>query len=697
MRHALFSFFGASALFLSEPFLGKALTPRYGGGAQVWLVCLLFFQAAVLVGYAYGHFLGRLRHRVQVWLHFSLLATCLAWAWRSTGIQWLPPLDQSNGIGTPSDLFVELIRGPGALLCLLSATSPLAHRWYVAAYAAEPYRLYAWSNAGSLLGLIAFPLALEPWLSQAAQGSIIWGLVLGLALLTVGLTRGGTPALELAESFKIRPAWILSSAVGSGALVASTSHLSHEVGAIPLLWIVPLAAYLLSFILVFDARWPLGSEVMRPIWYASAAVGAILLAGLKGAGIAHPMRVAMGAFLFVGGLGLAFHGRLHQDRPGGPQATIFLLSAAFGGVLGGVTAAVGAPLLLNHLLEVGLLASGAGVIGLSELLRSERPRLLAGMAALALAASGAWNIGGELRKSGVFTRNFYGIVRLEKSGSLLAMKNLQTLHGAVDLKEPTRPLTYYTPASGLGRAFEVLRNRKDRLRVGVLGLGVGSTAAYARPGDHFEFLELNPSVAALAGDSPNALFPYLRQARGEVVLRVGDGRGILARDRLNNRPGGFDLLLIDAFSGDSIPWHLMTMEALELYLWHLAPEGILVVHVTNPLPVDRLVIRAASRRGLFAALIADPGEGGIRAVLHTGSVYVLLARRGGVLEDARIYSNLIAGVAPGGILAAEPRRKALATELAKEPWTDGKSSLSTLLLGGPLIGVPANESSGLPH
>lgn len=698
MLHALLALTGAFALFLFEPFLGKALTPRYGGGAQVWLVCLLFFQVVLLLGYAYGHYLGRLPIRRQAGVHAGLLALALGLSVMRGGGLWLPPA-AAEGSDPALALLGDLLWSSALPLILLSATSPLAHRWFSAREGASPYHLYAWSNAGSLVGLLAFPLVVEPRLSQGRQAWLLWGLVLAVLLLVLVLGRGrisetpeAAPSLG-AEGVPAKTAgiWVLMAALGSAALVAATAKLSLEVGSIPLLWILPLLAYLLSFILVFDARWPWVSGGWRPLWLLVAALGLVLLGGLKGAGVGHPLRTLSGAFLFTLALGLVCHGRLYERRPPAGQATLFLLATALGGALGGLAMTLGAPLLLSRLIETGLLAIGVVVMELSDLWRTERPGIWAGLGVVGLCLAGGWVVSRESRNEGLFFRNFYGILRLEKQGPLLAMTNLQTLHGAVDRSDPGRPLTYYTPESGLGRALAILRGRKPSLRVCVLGLGVGSAATYGEPGDTFDFLELNPLVGALAGPHPGAAFPCLGQSRARVRLRLGDGRNLLEADRRQGVAGRYDLLLVDAFAGDSVPWHLLTEEALDLYLWHLAPEGILLAHVSNPLPVDLVVLRAARARGLYAAVLVDPDKAdSTRPLAHSASQYVLLARAPGALEDPRVYERLMAGLAGNEILAREPYRTHLAEALKRPAWRDDRSSLTDLLRDRPLLSLPAS-------
>jgi len=690
MLNALFAFLGAFTLFVFEPFLGKALTPRYGGGAQIWILCLLFFQIVVLLGYTYGHFLGRVPFKRQVLVHVSLLALSLAVAaTRGAGL-WHPALGSAGTAEPTLSLLGDLFFGAAFPLVLLSATSPLAHRWYVSSEGGSPYHLYAWSNAGSLLGLVVYPLLIEPFSTLGVQAWLLWGLICLVLLFVLVLSFQSDPVSAITgELERVSPRtvaeWVVWGALGSAALVAATAKLSHEVGSMPLLWIAPLFVYLLSFILVFDARWSIVGKSWRPFWCLLGAAGLTLLGGLKGPGIGRPILSLFGAMLFTGGISLVCHGNLYDRRPEPRLATVFLLAAALGGVFGGLATALGAPFLLDHLIEVGLLAVGVGVVILLSAWRMVETRVSAMLAALVLVAVGGWVIRLNLSGSGLYFRNFYGVVHLDKQGSFLVMSNLQTIHGAVDRARPDAPTTYYTPESGLGRSISMLRDRKGSLRVCVLGLGSGSAAAYAKPGDVFEFLELNPLVADLAGPYPNAPFPFLAQCKGSVRLRVGDGRSLLERDRTMGERGRYDLLMIDAFSGDSVPWHLLTEEAFDLYNWHLATDGILLMHVSNPLPVDLTVLRGAYSRGFFAAMLLDAAASGQTDVLsHSANQYILLSRSPGVLNDARVYAQLLVGLSGGHVLAREPFLSHLVRALKRPAWRDDRCSQTDLLLEKPL-------------
>ncbi|HJW08680.1 MAG TPA: hypothetical protein VJ483_03550, partial [Holophagaceae bacterium] len=274
----------------------------------------------------------------------------------------------------------------------------------------------------------------------------------------------------------------------------------------------------------------------------------------------------------------------------------------------------------------------------------------------------------------VFIRNFYGVVRVLRIGPIMLMDNLKTLHGFVDERTPRAPLTYYSPNSGIGRALHSKMTMKPSLKVGVIGLGVGSVACYDRPGDAYSFFEINPTVSDLAGPTSRT-FRNLRGAPAPVELVEGDGRLILERELEEGHPRQFDLLAVDAFTGDSVPWHLLTIEAIRLYFGHLAPDGILAIHVTNPLPVDRLAILSARELGLYGVYIVDvPTPGALPSQWHSKSRYVLLAKAPEVLSDPVIQEGALVGFGPK-VFRGESRDSWKLAFLKRDTaWTDSRSS-----------------------
>lgn len=690
MLYGLLSFLGAFALFLFEPFLGKVLTPRFGGGAQVWIVCMLFFQLALLGGYVYAHLLGtKVPPRRQAKLHAGLLflvVAAMGWAWLRHGNPLIPP--QAADAGDPTfGVLGTLASVAGLPMLALAATSPLVQLWYSRAQGERtPYKLYVWSNAGSLAGLLAYPFLAEPWLSTPAQGLLIFALVavfaLGMAFLG-GKLPAATEAVpesgvEAGRRFEA-PHWILAAAAGAMLLMAATNKLTLETAAIPLLWILPLLLYLFSFILIFDAERGLSRGWWPALWCLLFAACLWLEAG--GLPQGRPwMKVLAASGLTFSGCMLC-HGELFEARPGPARLTRFYLCVALGGALGGVFVALLAPLCFDHLYELGLAACLAGGLGLFMAKRLAGPRralqALLALLCLGLAGRFVWKEG---QGEGVYARNFYGVVHVQRQGAYLSMDNLKTLHGFVDLQRPDVPLAYYTPDSGIGRALLFkMTQRPGPLKVGVVGLGAGAVADYGRPGDSFTFYEINPVVSALAGPRSQA-FGLLRNSKAQVELLEGDGRILLEQELRAGAPRGFDVLLVDAFSGDAVPWHLLTVEAFRAYLAHLAPGGLLVLHVSNPLPVDRIVLDDARAMGLYGVYLMDPGpRAGESYPPHMPSQYMVLARESEALRSPVFEGTLRVGFGPKTFEREAVPGGSFAFMAKDRPWTDSRNSLSQLL------------------
>lgn len=696
MIYGLLSAIGAFVLFLFEPFLGKVLTPRFGGGANVWIVCLLFFQVVLLAGYAYAHLLGsKVTQRRQVQFHALFLALVLGsltWRWVHHGNPLIP--DASLVAGQTAGSLLWMLTTTSALpMMALAATSPLMQAWFYRTPARHsPYRLYAWSNAGSLGGLLAYPFLAEPLLSSSNQGILIFILML---LFTAGVwtlwnRSEGDPGGNLRVDVDVgsdptglpgKPLpWILASAAGSMILMASTNKMTLEIAAIPLLWILPLVAYLASFILVFDGKWALGRGVWPVIWMTLFVVSiATSLAAPWSPNFETPLLILGGTAATFSGC-MVCHGYLYECRPGVAQLTRFYLWVATGGVLGGICVAILAPVLFNRLFEFGCAVLGVAWMGYL-LARRQVGRSVAGAIASSLLgfAAGGLALWSEGRNPGIYLRNFYGIIRVSRVQNMLMMDNLKTLHGFVDLARPTEPLSYYTADSGIGRLLNLQMARKPSLKVGVVGLGVGSVADYGRAADEYVFYEINPIDCALAGPQSKA-FRLLKDAKAKVELVEGDGRVCLEQELRAGRARGFDVLLIDAFSGDSVPWHLLTVEAYESYFAHLAPDGVLALHVSNPLPVDRIVLGGAKALNLFGVFLRDPLEAQrTRNPWHMGTQYILLTRDSKVLNHPSMYSTMVAVFGPTTFRQADAGVGILSFLQSGSPWRDQKNSLSHLL------------------
>lgn len=683
MAYALTSLLAAFTLFLFEPLIGKALTPRYGGGAQVWGLCLVFFQAALLAGYAYADQVRRIASlRKQVYLHGTLWVVALVIL-----VVGLPHLMARSAVsGDPALSLLVLLGGSvGLPLVALSATSPLIQVWAAREGDSLPYRLYAWSNMGSFSGLLAFPFLVEPLMTTRTQG----GLIVSLSVLvSVGLTYVGLrcrpssvtggPQLPKDGSALGAWRWLMASFTGSAILVAVTAKITTVVAAVPLLWIAPLAAYLLSFVLIFDARLNLSRGWWPTFWFLGFAACSLISITIKqeNALVRWPHILAGMGMVFSGCM--ACHGWLYEHRPAVGKLTSFYLWIALGGMLGGLSVALAAPLLFDRIYELSLSVMLVGVIALLGV--KGRPRFrTAGLWLGAFAALGVGIFGfyREATLPGVFFRNFYGIERFSRVGPLLRLDNMKTIHGIVDLRSPRRPVGYYGPDSGIGRALELSMARKPNLEVGVVGLGLGSVADYCRPSDSYTFYEINPLVIQEV-NGPGSAITTLSGAPGKVRVVEGDGRLSLERESAQGGHPAFDVLLVDAFAGDAVPWHLLTREAMESYLGRLAPEGVLAVHVTSPLAVDRMVMDQARDLGLYGAMVLDTGwEGGDPALFP--NVYILLARDPSSLASPRILERMVVGFGPKTFSGGSPWSPVLSFMARDRAWTDGQNSLSSLV------------------
>ncbi len=588
-----------------QPIVAKQILPWFGGSAAVWTTCLVFFQSALLAGYAYADLTTRLGPRRQAMLHIALLALSLAWLPILAGSGWKPQGDEQPIVR----ILLLLAATIGLPYFLLSTSTPLLQAWYWRTFrAAVPYRLFALSNLASLLALLGFPLLFEPAMDLQQLGwgwSALYALFALLCAATAWVSRKGldesrarTPRGSSAPvSPRLQAQWVALSAMGSVMLLAVTNHVTQNVSSVPFLWVLPLALYLITFILAFD----------HPRWYLRRTV-LVALAGLAPAMAWYipSLELKVAVPIYLVGLFAACmfcHGELAALKPDPRHLTRYYLAISLGGALGAVLVAIVAPLALTGYFELGI------ALGLLAALAIVR---LPGLARWAAAAAGLATVGfvahgtGEyVRDVRVMQRDFYGVVRTRDHASpapYRAMYHGAIMHGGQLLGEAFRntPSDYFGPGSGYGRLFATLRAREPSrpLEVGIIGLGAGVVASYGRPGDSFTFYEISPRVADIARRE----FTFLSDSSARTRVVMGDGRLSLEREP----PRGYDVLGIDAFSGDSIPMHLVTREAMEIYLKHLKPDGVLVFQATNRyvdlLPVIR---RLASVFGLQAVLVSD--------------------------------------------------------------------------------------------
>jgi hypothetical protein len=706
------SFLTAALLFLVQPMVGRMVLPAFGGSPQVWTTSMLFFQVALLIGYGYTHLATtRLPRRTQPWWHLGLLLLPLA---------LLPiALDVApsgrGGLAPSFELLGGLALGVAAPFVLVATSGPLVQRWFSWTdhpRGGDPYFLYAAGNLGSALGLVAYPLVVEPLLDVPEQAR--WwagGYVLAVLLLTgCALVSRRRPALHTtaddpggrdpAVPGRRRTArWVLLAFVPSSLMLAATAHLTTDVAAVPLLWIVPLGVYLLTFSVAFSRAGPTATRIAT--WLAAPTVVTAIALGpdVLGVSIAVAAQVALVA---VGGL--VAHGQLAADRPAPAQLTRFYLWVAVGGALGGVLNGLLAPLLFPTVVEHGLIAAAmlALVVRWRELVvgAASWPAPVRLAAALLLAALPVATIVLALRgpipdatwlRLGLFAlllvplatrvgrsgavglavaaiavvphvqsvvqaeeveRTFFGVHRVLVDGGLVELLHGTTLHGTQDratLASRRIPTTYYGREGPFGAIGEQLLPRGD---VGVIGLGSGAIAAYGTPGQRLVFHEIDPAVERLA----RVHFTYLADSAADVEVVLGDGRRTVAAV-----DAAYHSLLVDAFSSDAIPVHLLTVEAVEAYLATLAPDGILGLHITNRHLDLRPVAAGIARELDLHAVIGDGEAGGYR------SVWVVLARDGEVLEplEADGYTDLLAEVPAEADVVWTDRRSDLLQVLAR--------------------------------
>lgn len=549
--------------------LGKVLLPWFGGGAAVWTVCLLFFQCALVGGYGYATLARGKPHAVL------LAASLLCLPLRPS------PADLS---GPSLGILFTLARTAGAVYFLLAATSPLLQRWYSGG---DPYRLYALSNFASLLALLTYPVLIEPWIPLRRQLDVWSGGYALFAILCAALAWTRRPAPRpLRPPLRFRASWFVFPACGSALLLATTNQMCQEVASLPFLWIAPLVLYLLSFIIVFDhPRW-----YRRRLYALLAAVAIPVACALYAAGGNLPLKAVLtadAAALFV--CLIILHGELARSKPEPGLLGPFYLAIALGGAAGGGIVALLCPRLFRSYAEFPLLLSATAMLALIAWHRSgDLSRLrqmplpsrasVAGLVMAALVPFTVFDAGS--RPVLAASRNFFGVLRVTEARDAPGPRRLLT-HGAtthgtqfLDARRRRYPTAYYGRASGIGIAIQSIRNHLRRpLRVGVVGLGAGTLAAYGEPGDVFRFYEIDPAVISLA----HRYFTYIADSAARSSIEEGDARIRLREEA----PGHFDLLAIDAFSSDSIPAHLLTAECSEIYRRHLAPEGRLLFHISN--------------------------------------------------------------------------------------------------------------------
>jgi hypothetical protein len=567
-------FVSSFLLFQVQPVLAKQILPWFGGSAAVWTTSLLFFQTVLFLGYAYAHLLGRLAPGRQRLIHGCLLAVSLLWLPVIPGGSWKPA-----GSEDPIPRILGLLATTvGLPYFVLSATSPLLQLWLTQRRNALPWRFYAVSNAASLLALLAYPLLVEPLLPTRMQ-AMVWSVLYTVFLTLCGWAamRGAVGATAV-RTGRDRPAareklrWLVLAALPCLLSLSVTNHLCQNVAAIPFLWVLPLAVYLLSLIVCFEGGGWYHRRLFLPL-HAAAMAGAAwwLLDQSPAANLVAPVAF-FAAALWVWCMYL--HGELARRKPEPSHLTGFYLMMSLGGALGAAAVALGAPYLLRGTYELpfALVLCGFATLMLEYRKAWWSDIAWTAAAVAALVSAMAVRSSSETQALAV-TRNFYGGLRVIEKPDRRIMVHGTVSHGVQLRSDPggRKATAYYAPGSGIAEA--IARTRRSGQRVGVVGLGVGTLAAYAQPGDTYVFYEINPEVARLA----RRYFTFLSAPGVDVGIAIGDGRLLLEREK----PRGFDVLAIDAFSGDSIPVHLLSKEAFGVYFRHLRPGGVLALHVSN--------------------------------------------------------------------------------------------------------------------
>jgi hypothetical protein len=716
-------FVGSFLLFLVQPMIARMALPRLGGAPTVWNSAMLVYQLLLLGGYAYAHWLGRLRPSAQAGVHVGLLAA--AGLMLPIGLMpWTPPPNANPFLWVPWLLLVSI----GPLFFAVSAQAPLLQRWSALTGTSDPYRLYAASNLGSFGGLIAYPLLVEPLLPISDQ-RWLWSAAYALLILLVVWCAAALPDQRAPEAKEIESApapdwrtvgrWILIAAVPSGLILSTTLSITTDIIAMPLLWVLPLGVYLLSFTLAFAAKRGPADFVIRiaPLVLLLACFAIFLNQSWLA------LVFCAVSILNVFTASVALHSRLFETRPPAQHLTFFYLMMSVGGALGGLFCALVAPLIFDwtyeHLLLLAaaawlmrtrspfdrlvslwdgselarrLTAGGAMLVvilslvgtGFFEIPYSSEANRIAGLVILTIAivaignralfacavaallmAAGGWQRLEYSATPGKMTRSFFGIysIRQGPNNSRLLVHGT-TVHGVQNLGSPERErmaTTYYVPSSGVGLAMAA----REQLfgagaRIGLVGLGTGTLACYARPGEQWTIYEIDPAVVGIARDPKR--FTFLSRCNPGAPIKIGDARLLIEGER----PATADVLVVDAFSSDAVPMHLLTREAFADYRRLLSPNGLLLVHISNRYLDLMPVVAAAAADGNWQARLRSyrPDPAHMR-LNEYGSDWIALSQSPTTM-DQLVRSG-------GGKWEALPARPGF------RPWTDDHASVLSLI------------------
>ena len=716
-------FLSAALLFSIQPMFTKMVLPVLGGSPSVWSLAMVFFQALLLAGYAYAHLLAtRMGQRLGIFIHLLVLAAAAATLPIATRGGFAPPVEADPSLW----LIGVFALSVGLPFFALSAHGPLLQAWFARsghARAEDPYFLYAASNIGSFAALLGYPLVIEPFLGLSAQ-SAGWSVgFVGLAALIAGAGllggRDGGAAQHAREKpepipLSMKAKWTALAFAPSGLLVAVTAHMSTDIGSAPLVWVIPLGVYLLSFPLAFRTRspgWDDGSVCVQ-FWCGALVLMSISIGARGATGALLMLAFHLGFFFFSA---LVCHRALYLSRPRGAMLTSFYLCLSFGGMLGGLFAGLAAPLLFSTLAEYPMLVAAAFACApqaLSQLRMIPRRDVLTfsllftiGAAVFAfLTAFTPWALQGRILLillvglpilinwrlrgrslllallaiitifclktfvQGESYRSFFGVTRIEdvENGAIRQMLHGSTLHGAIRLRNgdgspvsgrPT-PTTYYTLTGPMGETISAIRKARGGLtHAAVVGLGAGTLACHFGPSEPVTFYEIDPIVVRLATDKTRFRFLSDCEAKSDIV--PGDARLTLAQQKRLS-----DVIIIDAFSSDAIPMHLLTREAVGVYLSKLAPHGALVMHISNKIvDLSDIIARIGAEHGLVTYVTTDWPMGKEDELASASKVAVLARSK----DDLRELLN-----GEGGWTAVTPPE-------SYPLWTDDRSTIFTAL------------------
>ena len=678
--YAVTIFLSAFLLFQVQPLIAKMILPWFGGSAAVWSASMLFFQLLLLAGYAYAHVSIRfLTPRVQMLVHVALLLGSCAL------LPILPnPVWRPTQAGDPTARILLLLTATiGLPYFLLSSTSPLLQAWFVRRTGSGvPYRLFALSNFGSMLALVSFPFLVEPTLATRQQafwwsgGYVVFAL---MCAFTAWVSRAASAAPAEPNARVMdrdeRPSawqllfWVLLASCASVLLVSVTNHMSQNVAPIPLLWVLPLALYLLTFICAFESDRIYQRWLFIPLLAPALAGMAYMIYAEEGN---YNIKYAIPGFaagLFI--CCLFCHGELARRRPAPRHLTLFYLMVSIGGALGGIFVALIAPRVFHSYWELPLGMIASGILAMIAVWSLRLPKLAAwplrAFILIAVAVLAGYFVRQErkLSKNLVLqARNFYGPLEVRDDLPTEDYAQRTLLHGTIDhgsqLLDPVlRYVTtsYYAKRSGVGRAMGALQ-AKGPIRAGVIGLGAGVLSNYGRKGDYFRIYEINPLIQRIA----QTLFTFYPHSAADKAILMGDARLTLERQLASEGPQNYDILAVDAFSSDAIPVHLLTREAIQLYFRHLKPEGVLALHISNRyLDLKPVCEGGAASVGRQAWVVDDEGD---EASYLSSSTWVL------VTSDLAMYH---------GKFFTDATISQFHAKKGFRPWTDDYSNLFQIL------------------